>query len=208
MNLDRILPIVSPLLRRALLAKQKLREAHFEAVPPAPNRVVFLGDSITEWAIWEDWFPDLNTTNRGIGGQSISDIAARLGSAIIEPKAISLLAGTNDLHGNGPTRDIIKIAMQMADLVRSIRLRAPDAPLLLTSVMPRSTLLRERIIELNRNFKLIAKDEGATYIDVWPLLSTDDGAIRPDCSRDGIHLTIAGYKIWTNALRPHLAPLA
>ncbi len=208
MNFDRILPIAAPLLRRALRSKQALRRTQFEAVPRSPGRVVFLGDSITEWTAWEDWFPQLRTTNRGIAGQAICDVQARLDSAIVEPKAVSLLIGTNDLHGLGQSSNVDRIADQMRRLVHSIRAMAPSASLLINSILPRTTLFRDRIIRLNAHYQQIADENGATYVDVWPALAGAEGAIRPEMTADDIHLSIAGYKAWTDVLRPHLARFA
>ncbi len=204
MNLDRILPPFSPLLRWALRSKQAQREAQFSGVSLAPGRVVFLGDSITEWTAWEDWFPELPTTNRGIGGQAITHIHARLATAIHEPKAISLLIGTNDLHGLGQSTDVDSIAEQMSSLVREIRRMAPDAALLINSVMPRSSHFRERITRLNVHYRRIAEQNEAIYVDLWPVLAGSDGSIRPEYTADGLHLSIEGYRAWVSALRPHL----
>jgi len=208
LHLDHVLPILAPLLRRALRSRQALREAQFEALPPAPGRIVFLGDSITEWTAWEDWFPALPTTNRGIGGQAVCDILARLGSAIVEPRAVSLLIGTNDLHGLGRSSDVEEIATQMGVLVECIRGMAPAATLLINSVLPRSTHFRDRILHLNDHYRRIAEASGSTYVDVWPALAGPDGEIRPELTADGLHLSIAGYKAWTDVLRPYLARFA
>ena len=205
-NLDRILPFASPILRSALRAKQAAREAHFEATGIAPGRVVFLGDSITEWTAWEDWFPELPTTNRGIGGQAIRDVLARLHTAVAEPKAISLLIGTNDLHGLGKSSDVDNIADQMDELTSRIRVIAPSAPLFINSVLPRSTHFRDRIMRLNERYCETARANGATYVNVWPALAGEDGAIRPELTADGLHLSIAGYRAWSDVLRPLLAP--
>jgi lysophospholipase L1-like esterase len=207
MNLDRILPPLAPAVRHLLARKQAQREAQFAAAPPAPGRVVFLGDSITEWTAWEDWFPNLKTTNRGIGGQAIRDVMARLDTAIIAPRAVSLLIGTNDLHGMGASKRVEAIAAQMDDLVGAIRDRAPDAVLLINSVLPRSALFRDRIGALNEHNRAIAAKHVAGYIDLWPALAGADGAMRPEFSPDGIHLSIAGYRAWTEVLRPYLSPL-
>jgi len=208
MNLDRILPLFAPLLKRVLRANQARRAARFAAVPPARGRVVFLGDSITEGTAWEDWFPELRTANRGIGGHAICDVASRLDNATTEPAAISLLIGTNDLHGLGTSSAVPDIAAQMDGLVRQIRARAPLAPLFVHGVFPRSALFRDRIVELNAEYRRIAREHGATYIDMWPVLAGPDGAIVPELTSDGLHLSIAGYKAWVDALRPHLAPFA
>jgi lysophospholipase L1-like esterase len=208
MNLDRILPLAAPLLRRGLRAKQALREQLFAAVPQTPDRVVFLGDSITEWGTWEDWFPEFPTSNRGIGGQAICDLLGRLDTAIVRPRAVSLLIGTNDLHGLGNSHDTLEIARQMGTLVERIRHMAPSAPLLINSVMPRSPVFRDRILELNRSYKEIAERTSSTFVDLWSALAGPDGSIRRELTADGLHLSIAGYKTWVDVLRPHLAPFA
>ena len=208
MNLDRILPVAAPLLKRALAAKQQQREAQFAAVPPAPGRVVFLGDSITEWTAWEDWFPKLATTNRGIGGQAICDVVARLDTAIVAPRAISLLIGTNDLHNLGQSAEVADIARQMRALVRRIRAMAPDAVLFVNSVLPRSAYFRDRIVRLNADYRVIAEEAGARFVDVWPALADGNGAIRREFTPDGIHLSLAGYRAWVAVLEPLLAPFA
>jgi lysophospholipase L1-like esterase len=205
MNLDRILPVVAPLLRRVLRTTQMRRENHFETVPAAPRRVVFLGDSITEMTDWGDWFPELRTMNRGIGGQAIRDLIPRLHTALIEPKAISLMIGTNDLHGLGGSKKVDDIADQMRDLVQNIQSIAPSAPIFVNCVTPRSAHFRDRIVALNHQYRTIAADSGSTYIDLWPVFATSAGEIRPELTTDGLHLSVAGYKAWTDILRPHLA---
>ncbi len=208
MNLDRIVPILAPLIRRASKSKHKARRIQFETVPRTPGRVLFLGDSITEWTAWEDWFPELRTTNRGVAGQAICGVMTRLDSAIVEPKAISLLIGTNDLHGLGQSPDVDQITEQMRVLVRRICEMAPSAPLFINSVFPRTKLFRDRIIRLNTGYQQIARETGATYLDLWPVLAGPDGAFKPEMTTDGLHLSVTGYKAWTDVLRPHLARFA
>ena len=187
---------------------QAKREALFEGESPAPGRVVFLGDSITEWTAWDDWFPELATTNRGIGGQAICDVMARLDTAVVAPRAISLMIGTNDLHGLGNSSKVPEIAEQMRALVQRIRSMAPTAALLINSVTPRSAFFRDRIISLNEHYRRIADENGATFVDLWPALAGPDGAIRPELTADGLHLSHAGYGAWVEVLRPHLAAFA
>jgi lysophospholipase L1-like esterase len=208
LNLDRILPVVAPLLRRALRSPQARRETHFSSVPAAPGRFVFLGDSITEMTDWGDWFPELRTMNRGIGGQTICDLAMRLDTALIAPKAISLMIGTNDLHGLGKSSKVEDISDQMRALVQQIQQMAPSVPLFINSITPRSTHFRDRIILLNQEYRSIAEESGAIYVDLWPAFAGADGAIRKELTTEGLHLSVAGYKVWTDILRPQLAPFA
>jgi lysophospholipase L1-like esterase len=168
--------------------------------------VVFLGDSITEWTAWEDWFPDLRTVNRGIGGQTIGDVLARLDTALVEPRAISLLIGTNDLHGLGRSCDVRDIAEQMEELVGRIFQMAPSVRLLINSILPRSKVFHDRILDLNRSYLRIADETGSIYIDAWSKMVGRDGSIWPELTADGLHLSIAGYAAWVELLRPQLAP--
>jgi lysophospholipase L1-like esterase len=171
-------------------------------------RVLFLGDSITEMTDWGDWFPELCTMNRGIGGQAVRDLIPRLHTALIEPKAIFLMIGTNDLHGLGGSTKVDDIAYQMRNLVQKIRSMAPSAPLFVNSVTPRSAHFRDRIVALNQRHCKIAEDSGSTFTDLWPVFASPAGAIRPELTTNGLHLSVAGYKAWTDILRPHLAAFA
>jgi len=131
-----------------------------------------------------------------------------LDSAIITPKAISLLIGTNDLHGLGKSSKVRAIITQMDELVSRIRTLAPSSLLLISSITPRSAHFRDRIVELNLGYAEIAARYGATFIDLWPVLADLNGVILSEKSIDGLHLSVAGYKSWADALRPHLAPLS
>ena len=76
-------------------------------LPPAQSakpRIVFLGDSITdEWRL-NQYFPEQDYLNRGIGGQITGQLLGRFKADVIDlnPKAVLILAGTNDLSRNVP----------------------------------------------------------------------------------------------------------
>jgi len=197
--------LLAPYRRRMLQAQQARRTAQFTAVPATPRRVVFLGDSITEWALWDDWFPELRTCNRGIAGQGIADVIARLDTALIDPRAVVLLIGTNDLPSPGRAPDVTPIAAAMAELVAHIRAAAPDAALLINGVLPRSAAHRAMIETLNQAYRGIAARAGAVWVETWPAFAAPDGAIRAEYSYDRLHLTAEGYRAWSDLLRPHLA---
>lgn len=202
--MDRLTPYIVPLFRGLLTTTQVARRSQFKALPANPHRVLFLGDSITELGIWDEWFPELATLNRGIGGETVAEVLARLDTAIMAPRAISLLVGTNDLGGLGRSRKVEDIAPQMRTLVAEIRRLAPDTPLFINSVLPRSESYRDRIRALNGHYQQLASEFGATYLDIWPGLADANGALRAEFTIDGLHLTGAGYKVWTDLLRPHL----
>lgn len=208
MNSDRTYSAVIPILRS--LVRGRLgsgRRQYFELVPVPPGRVLFIGDSITEGGLWADFFPDLATSNRGIGGEATYDLVERIDNAVNDPVAISLMIGTNDFQGPRPLRAVPQIAERADEIVRRIRERAPSALIVLNSVLPRTDLFAARIQTLNEHYRVIAARHGARYLDLWPTFADDAGAIKEEYTRDGLHLTPAGYLAWVEVLRPHLAPL-
>ena len=70
----------------------------------AQNRVVFMGNSITEgWVLMRpEFFQDRDFINRGIGGQTTPQMLLRFRPDVIDlnPKVVVILAGTNDIAGN------------------------------------------------------------------------------------------------------------
>src|ERR1700686_5038506 len=104
----------------------RYRDANASLKPPAAgeNRVVFFGDSITD--IWklDDSFPGKPYVNRGIGGQTTSQMLVRFRQDVIDlqPKAVVILAGTNDIAGNtGPisNKNIEANLASIAELARA-----------------------------------------------------------------------------------------
>ena len=205
--LDHLFALAAPLIRRLGQRKLAERRAQFALMPPAPGRVVFLGDSIIEQGQWDGWMPDLPTLNRGIGGERIADVAARLGTALHDPRAVMLLVGTNDVHEARNPADIAAAASRMNYLVNAIRKVAPDAALIVNSVAPRTLQYRDRIVMFNAELVRIVAAADAQYLDLWPVMAGPDGAIRPELTTDGLHLTAAGYAVWAKALQPVLARL-
>jgi lysophospholipase L1-like esterase len=189
---------------RKLNPGKENRRSQFAAFTPPSGRVLFLGDSITEGAEWAEWFPGIPSLNRGIGGDTVAGVRARLDTAINKPRLISLLIGTNDIGGIGESADPDRIAAATHDLVRAIHTAAPGVPVLLTSVMPRGRSFARAIQRLNALNRKMAAAEGLTYIDVYDQLADPDGEISRAYSHDRLHLTGAGYRIWVDALRPHL----
>ncbi|MDP3207530.1 MAG: GDSL-type esterase/lipase family protein, partial [Rhodoglobus sp.] len=90
------------------------------------------------------------------------------------------------------------------EIVKRIRAKAPDATILLNSVMPRTELFAARIREINDLYRGVAKRHGATFVDLWPALADENGALRKPFTSDNLHLKPAGYDAWSAVLRPYL----
>lgn len=167
-------------------------------------RVVFMGDSITE-----DWaksassiFTRQGFVNRGISGQTTPQMLKRFRADVIDlkPKAVVILAGTNDIAGNsGPaTQDMIagNIA-SMAELARAHGIRV-----LLASVPPAASFPwapgvrpAERIVALNRWIRRYAARNQFAYLDYHGAMVDSRMGMRKEYSDDGVHPNAAGYLV-------------
>ncbi len=206
MNSDRVALFLAPLFRSVTLDLLERQRSQYDVLDPPPGRVVFLGDSITREGAWDEWFPGLPILNRGASGDTVAGVTQRLDRSVNAPRAVSLLVGTNDLTGNGSSREVEDIAAQFRELVTRLAEKAPGAALLVNSVMPRTAWFAPRVRALNVCYRAAADEVGATFVDLWPALAQPDGAMRAELTRDHIHLNGAGYRAWVEVLGPELAP--
>lgn len=197
--------IVIVLIRKLLEQGKSMRRSQIEEFDVPSGRILFLGDSITEQGVWSEWFPEWEVLNRGIGGDTVGGVSTRLQHAINEPIAISLLIGTNDLSGLGESTKVPDIAEQMRALVAQIRARAPQALLVINSVMPRQRKYAPKVRELNSHYRAIAGEAGAIFVDLWPAMEGPRGQLSKKFSEDNLHLSGPGYRAWVDQLRPLIA---
>jgi lysophospholipase L1-like esterase len=186
----------------------RYRDANAALKPPAPgeNRVVFFGDSITDiWPI-ADSFPGKPYVNRGIGGQTTSQMLVRFRQDVInlQPKAVVILAGTNDIAGNsGPisNEDIEANLASLADLARANKIAVIFSSILpVHNYTPQSQDFyaqrpMDRILALNRWLKDYCAANRVVYLDYFSAVVDDKGLLKRDLADDGLHPNKAGYAI-------------
>lgn len=183
------------------------------AVPTkGENRVVFLGDSITDYWKLANYFPGKPYINRGIDGQTTSQMLVRFRQDVIDlhPEVLVVLAGTNDVAGvTGRTRneDIEANYASMAELARLHHIHVVFASLLPANNVSsedakESYALRppQRILALNQWLKDYCAKNKLIYLDYYSALVDGKGMLKRELSEDGLHPNAAGYKI--------MAPLA
>jgi lysophospholipase L1-like esterase len=197
----------------------RYREANRSLTAAAGNtaRVVFMGDSITD--AWQQpryggFFPGKPYVDRGISGQTTPQMLLRFRRDVIdlEPKAVVILGGTNDLAGNTGAMTDDEIQGNIASM--SELAHAHDIRVVLASVTPVSayhvatpagvpqTTSRPmaRIQALNNWIKTFAAAHGDVYLDYFSSMTDQSGLLRAELSEDDLHPNAKGYAI--------MAPLA
>jgi lysophospholipase L1-like esterase len=189
----------------------RYRAANDSIPPPAPgeNRVVYIGDSITE--SWAASFPALFHGKpyipRGISGQTTPQILVRFRQDVVrlKPKVVVILAGTNDIAGNTGPSSLGMIQDNLASMAEIAR--ANGIRVVLSSVLPvydypwkRGLDPAPKIMALNSWIRSYAQATGAVYLDYHAAMVDARGGLRAELTGDGVHPNAAGYAV--------MAPLA
>ncbi|HUJ42104.1 MAG TPA: SGNH/GDSL hydrolase family protein [Opitutaceae bacterium] len=180
------------------------------ARPPPQGAVLFVGSSsIRLWTTLAKDFPGIATINRGFGGSELADSVFYADRIVLpyHPRLVVLYAGDNDLWaGKTPEQVLTDFRAFRTKVLAAL----PETRIIYLSVKesPSRTKVRAAVRTTNR---LIAADCAANprceFVDVDTPLLAPGGALRPELFRDDqLHLSPAGYAIWTRVLAPHLEP--
>lgn len=180
------------------------RYAEANKLVETPTRVVFMGNSITDgwWNTDSLFFQNNRYIGRGIGGQTTAQMLVRFRADVIDlqPKAVVILAGTNDIAQNNgyiAPENILGNIISMAELAK-----ANNIDVVLCSILPayeygwrKGLEPADKIIALNKMIKEYADRHNLTYVDYHSALKDARNGLPEKYSKDGVHPTMEGYKI-------------
>ena len=188
------------------LVRYREANAALGAPKTGEQRVVFFGDSITDGWHLDQYFPGKGYINRGISGQTTSQMLLRFQQDVISmrPAVVVILAGTNDIAGNtGPISvpDIEANLTSMEELAR-----ANGVKMIVSSVTPVHNytpqaqnffLQRDpaKILALNAWLNDYCAKNGLIYLDYFSVMVDERGLLRETLATDGLHPVDAGYTI-------------
>jgi lysophospholipase L1-like esterase len=188
------------------LSRYRDANAALQAPASGESRVVFYGDSITDGWKLADYFPGKPYVNRGISGQTTAQMLVRFRQDVIDlkPKAVIVLAGTNDIAGNtGPVslEDIEANYTTLAELAEQHHIR-----LVYSSVLPVHQYTEragdmfnqrppDKIRALNHWLKDYCDAHGCIYLDYFSAMVDDKGFLKKELADDGLHPNPAGYRV-------------
>jgi lysophospholipase L1-like esterase len=184
----------------------RFQKANLELGSPKPNedRVVFIGNSITEgWLAKRPlFFKDKPYVNRGISGQTTPQMLLRFRQDVIKlkPAVVVILAGINDIAGNtGPTTvsAIADNILSMGQLAASNNIEVVLCSVLPASYFPWKPDLKpgNLVLELNGRLKKIAAEHNWVYVDYHSNMVNPELGLKKELGYDGVHPNAKGYFI-------------
>ncbi len=182
------------------------RYAEANAALPAPamgeKRIVFMGDSITEGWHLDQSFPGKPYLNRGISGQTTPQMVLRFHQDVValKPKAVVILAGTNDLAGNtglATNAQIEDNLAAMAEIAHANGIKVIFCSILPVFDYPWRPGLKPapRILAINNWLKDYAAAHNDLYVDYHSAMKDAQDGLPPSLAKDGVHPNAAGYAI-------------
>lgn len=183
----------------------------YHHLPNTDDEIIMLGNSITDGGEWIELLGDYRIKNRGISGDVTRGIINRLDEVIeSKPLQIFLLIGINDL-AKGAT--IENISGNIETILSRIIMESPATNIYVQSVFPVNPEWQQypkhvskgsEVIALNKLIKKTCEIRSLNYLDVYSVLSTQDGLLIPEYTNDGLHLSGKGYLVWAEIIQPHL----
>lgn len=183
----------------------------FDNLPDIQDEIIFLGNSITDGGEWFELLGNKKCLNRGISGDVTEGVLLRLpGITRVKPAKIFLLIGINDIARGKSVKEITATYRLILDKIKA---ETPATKVFIESVLPvnyetvRMASLKDKtvlILELNANLRALAADYNYTYVDLFTLMADENNNLSGKFSLDGLHLTYAAYKVWSDAIREHV----
>lgn len=176
----------------------------FKSEPVKTGRVIFLGNSITEFGNWPNLLNDSTVLNRGIAGDNTFGVLERLGDIVIrEPSKLFIEIGINDVAQNIPASITVKNILTIVERVRS---KSPKTKFYVMSALPHNDKAQKKYPEifhkdeqvnlLNKKLKQKARKGKFSYIDFNKELLDVDGKLDTKYAKsDGLHLNETGYQL-------------
>lgn len=186
------------------LRRYRSANAALKPVSESENRVVFMGNSITDG--WINKSPDFFSENpyldRGIGGQTTPQMLIRFRQDVIDlhPKVVVILAGINDIAGNTGPSNLAMIEDNLASMAQLAK--ANGIKVVLCSVLPAAAFPWrpevnpvQKVIDLNKWIKDFAQQNNFVYVNYYDAMVDERKGLPEKYSGDGVHPNEAGYKI-------------
>lgn len=194
---------------------QEDRLAFFRQLPDTAGShrdIVFAGDSHIAGTPFGEIFSPIH--NRGIGGDTTAGLLVRLDEITARrPESLFLLIGTNDVARQVAVSEVMDNYRQ---ILARIKRDSPQTRVIVLSIPPVNQAIFKAAVDrkptiqsLNKELKALSAAEGATFVDLWPVLADASGNLKTEfADTDGLHLNLKGKLTMCDALRPYVSESA
>lgn len=188
-----------------------LKVDQFRSYPNSKKDIIFLGNSITAGADWNELLGLPQARNRGISGDITYGVLERLDEVTTgKPAKVFVLIGINDMARNIPDSVILS---NYEKIIHRIKKESPTTRIYFNTLLPVNNSFPdknhfnkdEHIAALNAGLRKIAAREKITLIDIHDHFLDKDKKLDKQYTYDGLHLNAAGYTHWVSLLKPHIA---
>ena len=187
------------------------RSSLFNKLSITSKDIVFIGNSITNGAEWNELFPQKRVKNRGISGDTSEGVFDRLDAVVKgKPAKIFILIGVNDISREIKVETIV---LNMKQIVEKIQKESPKTKIYIQSILPvnpdfemfKGHMKPDLIKEINQFYQNIAQEYKVNYIDLYShFLEDGTDKMNKKYTNDGLHLLGEGYLLWREIVKPYL----
>ena len=195
------------ILKYVINVRHEQRLSMFTSCPDKKGAIIFLGNSITEGAHWNELFENNEILNRGIGGDTSMGVLKRINEITRhQPSKLFICIGTNDIAFGIKIADVISNYQLIID---SIKKRTPNTKIYIQSVLPvgKKVILghnNESIIKLNQEIKKMCIESTITYVDLHKAFTNKEGCLKEEYTNDKLHIMGNAYLVWKQLITPYI----
>ena len=172
------------------------------------EKILFLGNSITEKGDWKKLLKDSTVINRGISGDITYGILYRLDEVVKrKPSKLFLLIGINDISRGIPDEVIMENIFSMVGRIKG---GSPKTKIYIQSILPTNNSFPdfpnhknkdEHVVTVNAQLQKYGDRLGYTYVNLYSKFLDSESRLDAKYSTDGLHLNLAGYLHWVEILK-------
>jgi len=152
-----------------------------------------LGDSITEWGIWNELLEQTSIYNQGISGNTTQDILNRINYIDLDLKQVFLMIGINDILSGYELEYIQKNYIEIVQILQSTLYVGRELP----------QEVNDAVEKLNIYIKKYAEENNLTYLDINEILAPNK-YLEENYTLDGVHLSEKAYIEWSSIIKNYL----
>ncbi|MBL1215021.1 MAG: hypothetical protein HND52_16785 [Ignavibacteriae bacterium] len=169
------------------------------------EKIIFIGDSITEGFSVEKHLSEFDISNFGISGLASYEVLNYASDVWFKenPDYIFICIGTNDFARNVSDEEVLQNIKIISNYCIK---KTPSSKIILIPVFPTKNNQprpNSRIVKFNYKLKKLAGENNFNFFNLHPHFTDEAGQLRSEFTDDGLHLTEAAYKKWAEEFKKY-----